>query len=412
MHRLHSYKPRGWASPRSGAAQIPLAVKGLALIFFLCAAVRIFSAVGAETAARKFISELVAADGVVGGILDFELGGAASRHREVSLMSLIFDPSILPSGAPAENNGYEPAPPRPASSAASDGALIGGPELYYNNWQTAESNAGDSAENKPNIGDSAENKPNIITKSNTSPDSIAVTNHTGYAVDTAALLKEPLDIKLSTDSPAILIIHTHGSEAYMPDGDDQYVESDPYRTQDKSQSVIRVGDELASELAKKGIGFLHDRNFYDYPSYNGSYNRSFEAIQSYLKKYPSIKIVIDLHRDAIKDGDGNVYRTIAQVGDSTCSQVLFVMGTDASGLKHPNWKENLKLALHIQDEMNMLYPSLAKPITLSQYRYGQHATTGSMIVEVGSIGNTLQESLAAVRYFADAFSNVVSELYE
>jgi len=402
LQRIRRYKPRGWASPHFHASQIPLAIKGLALIFFLCAVIRVFSALGAETASQKLMSGLVATDGVVSGILDFELGAAARQGREVSLISLVFDSSILASGAPSEDDGAELPAPQPASAAATDSMGFSGTELYYNNWQIPESNAANNVEGKPNI----------ITKPNTSPDSIAVTNKTDYAVDTAALMKEPLDIRLSSDSPAVLIIHTHGSEAYMPDEDDQYAESDPYRTQDKSQSVIRIGDELASELAKKGIAFLHDRNFYDYPSYNGSYNRSYDAVQSYLKRYPSIRIVIDLHRDAIKDDDGNVYRTIAQVGDSTCSQVLFVMGTNASGLKHPNWKENLKLALHIQDEMNTLYPSLAKPIMLSQSRYGQHATTGSMIIEVGSIGNTLQESLAAIRYFADAFSNVVSKLYE
>ena len=210
--------------------------------------------------------------------------------------------------------------------------------------------------------------PNIITKpvQAVSPEAIAMDNKTDYAIDTAALLKEPLKVTLAENEPTVLIIHTHSSEAYMPDGKDQYVPSDPYRTQEKAQSIIRVGDELTSAFEKAGISVIHDSGVYDYPSYNGCYNRSYDAIESYLKKYPSIKIVIDLHRDAIEDADGNVYRTIAQVGNTTCSQILFVMGTNFSGLNHPNWKENLKLALHIEQEMNTLYPSLAKPIELSQ----------------------------------------------
>ena len=143
-----------------------------------------------------------------------------------------------------------------------------------------------------------------------------------------------------------------------------------------------------------------------------SYSRSYESIQSYLDMYPSIKIVIDLHRDAIQAADGTVYKTIAQVEDTTCAQVMMVMGTDAAGLNHPNWRENLKLALQLQNEMNTLYPSLAKPIWLSEYRYNQQATPGSMLVEIGCTGNTLEEALAAVRYFADAASNVILGLYE
>ncbi len=403
MQKTYRYKPRGAAAPRPAASQIPLAVKGLALLFLFCVVIRVFSALGADTTSQKYMSGLAANNSFVDGILDFELGGVGRPDSDVSLMSLILDTSILAADTPAVDLSSGEIASSPAAVYSDDGiSESSGIGLYYNDWHQPEGNTEDNAQNTPNI----------IMTPNTSPDYIAVKNNTTYTIDTAALLKEPLGIMLSGDSPAVLIIHTHGSEAYMPDGDDQYIESDPYRTQDKAQSIIRVGDELASELAKRGIAFIHDRNVYDYPSYSGCYNRAYEAIQAYLMEYPSIKIVIDMHRDAIEDKEGNVYRTIAQVGDTTCAQAMFVMGTNFSGLKHPNWKENLKLALHIQDEMNRLYPSLAKPIKLSQYRFNQQATTGSMIVEVGSIGNTLQEALTAVRYFADALSNVVLGLYE
>jgi stage II sporulation protein P len=403
LQKTYRYKPRGAAAPRFSAASIPLAVKGLALLFLFCVVIRLFSALGPEAAPQKYMSGLAANDSFVDGILDFELGGVGRPDSDISLMSMILDPSILTPDTPvADVSSTIPAPPSAEAEIAGDIGEGNGVGLYYNDWRESEDNTEGNTENKPNI----------IMTPNTSPDYIAVNNQTDYTVDTAALLKEPLDITLSGDSPAVLVLHTHGSEAYMPDGDDQYVESDYYRTQDKAQSIIRVGDELCSELAKRGIAFIHDRNVYDYPSYSGCYNRAYEAIQAYLKEYPSIKIVIDMHRDAIEDKEGNVYRTIAQVGDTTCAQAMFVMGTNFSGLEHPNWKENFKLALHIQDEMNTLYPSLAKPIKLSQYRFNQQATTGSMIIEVGSIGNTLQEALTAVRYFADALSNVVLGLYE
>lgn len=392
MHKTYRYKPR-YAGRR-----LPLPVKGLALIFLLCAVVRLFSVLGAEDASANYMSNLVSNDSVIDSILRFELG-YSNKETNVSLASLFLDTGILDDTTQAAVTDDIPSSETPVSGENGI-PFVFDPGLFYNDWEDVKTESDDI--------------PDVITlpAGKTDASTIAINNKTEYAVDTTALLSEPLNITLTGDSPAVLIIHTHGSEAYLPDANDKYEESDPYRTQQKEYSVIRIGDELASALAKQGISFIHDRGVYDYPSYNGSYTRSYEAIQSYLKKYPSIKMVIDLHRDALEAKDGTPYKTIAQFGDTTCSQVKFVVGTDFSGLTHPNWRENLKLALHIQQAMNTQYPSLAKPITLHQLRYNQQATTGSMLVEIGSTGNTLQESLTAIRCFADSLSTVVLDLYK
>lgn len=239
------------------------------------------------------------------------------------------------------------------------------------------------------------------------PSKVQIDNDSGYEIDVSELLNSPLQFTVNKDEPCILIVHTHGSEAYTPDGDDIYVESDPYRTEDLNYNVVKVGDVLTEELESRGLKVLHDRTLHDYPSYNGSYSRSFDTIAKYLDTYPSIKIVIDLHRDAIANPDGSQYRTYATIDGKNCSQLLFVMGTDASGLSHPVWRENLKLALKLEYAMNILYPSLAKPIAVSHYRYNQHMTAGSMILEVGCTGNTLEESVQAVKYFAEAAEQVL-----
>ena len=98
---------------------------------------------------------------------------------------------------------------------------------------------------------------------------------------------------------------------------------------------------------------------------------------------------------------------MAQIGEDTCSQLLFVMGTNASGLDHPVWQKNMRLAVKLQYAMNTLFPGLAKPICVSKYRYNQHMTSGSMILEVGCTGNTLQESILSMKYFAAAMAQVV-----
>ena len=235
---------------------------------------------------------------------------------------------------------------------------------------------------------------------------IYLKNNTEYTIDVEGLLNKPLDFSFS-DGAQVLIIHTHGSEAYMPDGDDIYEPSDPSRTEDRNFNVIRVGDELESVLKDRGIQVIHDRQLYDYPSYNGSYTRSLEAIEDYLEKYPDIAVVIDLHRDALEGTDGTIYKTVAQVGSDPCAQVMLICGTDFSGLNHENWQKNLSFALKIQSSMVQQYPTLARPLNISQNRYNQQATTGSLIAEIGCNGNTLQEALAAVRYFGDCLADVL-----
>lgn len=236
---------------------------------------------------------------------------------------------------------------------------------------------------------------------------MAIKNKSIYEIDVEQYLSADVDLKLDPAKPQVLIIHTHGSEAYAPAGEDLYVETDPSRTEDRRFNVIRVGDELAAVFEARGIAVLHDRELYDYPSYSGSYNRSLAAIENYLKAYPDIKIVIDLHRDALIAEDGTVYKTVCTQDGEVSSQVMILVGTDSSGLNHPNWRKNLALAVRLQAAMMQKYPTLARPLTISEYRYNQHATAGSMILEVGCNGNTLQEALLAVRRFGDAASDVL-----
>ena len=236
-----------------------------------------------------------------------------------------------------------------------------------------------------------------------------IINDTSFEPDIAALMNEDMNLRLPMDGYQILIIHTHGSEAYTPDAMDYYEPTDPGRTEDKSFNVIRVGDELASALEAKGLKVLHDRGIYDYPSYMGSYNSSMEAIEGHLSENPEIALVIDLHRDAL-GSDNVVYKTMAQVGGEPASQLMMLIGTGENGLYHPSWRENLKLALHLQSELVGKYPTLARPISLKKERYNQHLTTGSLILEVGSSGNTLREALCAVKLYADGISDYLLSL--
>ena len=246
-----------------------------------------------------------------------------------------------------------------------------------------------------------ESVPDEEIRETTIPGGMRIKNETHYQVDVSQLLREGPGLRLPDDGPQILIIHTHGSEAYTPSGLDRYVANDSSRTADTQYNIVRVGDELADKLSAAGLRVLHDREIYDYPSYTGSYTRSGQAVEEYLREYPGIAVVLDVHRDAL-GSDGVVYKTMAEEDGTVASQIMLLAGSDESGLEHPNWRSNLALALYLQEAVGRRHPSLMRPVALVPQRYNQHLTPGSLILEVGSSGNTLQEALAAIRLFADA----------
>lgn len=237
---------------------------------------------------------------------------------------------------------------------------------------------------------------------------VYIENRPGLALDVAALAQTQLTLTLPEEGPQVLIVHTHGSEAYTPDGTDTYVATGECRTTDTEKSVVRVGDEIAKVLTEMGLTVVHDTALYDYPEYNGAYDRSLAAVENWLAQYPTIQVVLDVHRDALIGSDGTVYRPITTINGEKCAQVMLVMGSNAL-YDHPNWLENLALAVQVQKEMNTLWPTLARPIGLRENRYNQQTAPGAMLVEVGSHGNTLQEALAAGRMFARALGAVLLE---
>lgn len=235
-------------------------------------------------------------------------------------------------------------------------------------------------------------------------------NDTAYEVDVSALLEEGPSLTLPAEGYQILIIHTHGTEAYTPEGSDVYQATAEYRTTDINYSVVRVGQALADTLSAYGLQVLHDTELYDYPSYNGSYARSGAAIEAYLAENPGIALVIDLHRDALGEGD-TIYKTVTQAAGETVAQIMLVMGSDVN-LSHPDWRKNLALALTLQQTVSLRYETLMRPTVLCDYRYNQQLTPGSLLMEVGTAGNTLQEAITAVQLFADAIAPTLLGMVE
>lgn len=236
---------------------------------------------------------------------------------------------------------------------------------------------------------------------------VSVQNGTSHALDIEKYINRPITWIGKTDQPLVLIIHTHSCESYSPGIYDAFEPDSSDRSTDTNHNVVRVGREIAQLLEANGIGVVHDMSLYDYHSYSGAYARSLAATKEMLEKYPSIKIVIDVHRDALDSGSLK-YKLVSQEG---ASQVMLLVGTNGEGL-HPNWEENFALAVKLQKRMNDKYPLLARPIKLTQSSYNQQTAPGAFILEVGANGNTLSEALLAAGRFADCLVEVIKNSIE
>ena len=213
--------------------------------------------------------------------------------------------------------------------------------------------------------------------------------------DIPALLAQPLRWNLRGEEPTVLIVHTHTTESYTR-VDEPYTESAAWRTADEDYNMVAIGEIVKGILEDNGIPVIHDRELHDYPSYNGSYTRTRKAIQDYVNQYPSIQLILDLHRDAAGEGS-NQMRTSATVDGEPSAQLMLVMGTN-----YDSYPENLSLALKLHAQLEQQCPGITRPLQLRAARFNQDLCPGSLLVEVGAAGNTHPEARRAAEQLAEA----------
>lgn len=240
---------------------------------------------------------------------------------------------------------------------------------------------------------------NVPTKFTNSYNGVQVKNETSYN-----LTQEMLNPDITVNSSNIIIFHTHTCESYTPTEKYNYEQTGTYRTTDLNYNVVKVGTELTNQLNSYGYKVLHNTTYHDYPAYSGSYGRSLTTVKDILSQNTNTDVVIDLHRDAIGD---YLYSPKVKIGEEEVAQLMFVIGTDGGGLEHPNWNQNLKFAIKVQEKANELYPGLFKPIILRNSRYNQHLTRAACIIEVGATGNTMEQCLGSMKYLAKVMSEVM-----
>ncbi len=239
---------------------------------------------------------------------------------------------------------------------------------------------------------------------------IQIRNETQFAINIDEMLTAPLGFDMKGGGPKILIVHTHATEGYSPEGAETYPADKGDRTDDPTQNVIAVGDAMEKVFKDYGIEVLHDRTLHDKPSFNTSYANSLRTVEGYLAKYPSIQIVFDVHRDAFVYENGSKAKFVTEIDGKKTAQLMLVVGTNAGGLDHPDWRENMKLALKLQNVISQKHPKLMRGVNLRRERFNGHTTRGSMIIEVGSSGNSLSEAVRGATLAAKEIAKYLKKL--
>lgn len=240
-------------------------------------------------------------------------------------------------------------------------------------------------------------------------------NSTGYSPNAKALLAAKLSfsddvIYISNKTePIVLILHTHATESYLPDGAISYKDTggEIARSEDINENVVAVGNVMAQILSESGIPTLHCTILHDKLQYKDSYARAEETIKQYLERYPSIKLVIDLHRDAVIKSTGEIVRPVTSVNSQPTAQVMCVVGSDWSGSKCDNWENNLALALQLRERLNSKYNSICRPAYLRSSTYNQELAPYSLLLEIGACGNSLEEAKRAAVLVATELSAII-----
>jgi len=247
---------------------------------------------------------------------------------------------------------------------------------------------------------------------------VLLSNTTGYKLDgnEYASLPYPSDetaVPVSigngtTDSPIVLIIHTHGTESYAPEGVTSADASMTYRSSDITENVVAVGKVMADRLNAAGISTIHCEIMHDINSYRDSYTLSADTVQKYLQQYPTIRYIFDIHRDAIQTADGDFIKPVCLINGQPTAQIMLLVGTNEKGADHPDWESNLTVAAHWQKLLTEIYPNFARPVNIRGASFNQQFSTGSLLIEIGSAANTLSEAKSAAACLADSLIRLVT----
>lgn len=246
-----------------------------------------------------------------------------------------------------------------------------------------------------------------VSNGNMSYENFSIRNTTDVDLDVESLLSSDLPFALEDNHEVqVLVYHTHTCERYLTEDSGEYFDDYYPRSTDGQLGVMAVGDKIVETLKEHGIGAIHDTTLHDYPSYEGSYARSWETICAYREKYPSIKVTIDLHRDAMTTDEGVKYKPTFENDGEKAAQIMIMAGHDTEG-GFDFWDENLIFAMQLQKLCEDRYPGMTRPLNFGEYTYNMNFNNGSLLIEVGTDANTVDEAVRSGGYLGGVLSDLL-----
>ena len=219
-----------------------------------------------------------------------------------------------------------------------------------------------------------------------------VKDKTGLGLDLANIMDAPLtfNVRKNDTSPQVLIYHTHTSEGYLDESVDYFYESYYSRTQNEAFNVVAVGNRIARVLENRGIKTLHDKTVHD-STYNGAYDRSAQTAREDMRQNEGIRVVLDIHRDALGTEECKV-KPVFEHNGKQAAQIMILAGCDPDNERgFSNWQNNLSFALKLQSKAEELYPGMTRPLDFDYFAYNEYLCDGSLLIEVGSDANSIDE---------------------
>lgn len=242
-------------------------------------------------------------------------------------------------------------------------------------------------------------------------ENVAVRNTTQTKpLDIESVLGQRADIEITDiTQPTVLIFHTHTSEGYEMLERDWYAKGYNARSNNPAENVVRVGSEIAKCLTEAGFIVIHDKEIHD-DTYGTAYDHSGKNVQKYLEQYPSIQVVLDIHRDAIHPSDEKKIKPAAVINGKTAAQIMIITGAQEGKVKEfPDWEYNLCFALHLQRKCETMFPGLMRPVLFSPRKYNMNMSHCNLLLEMGSDVNTLDEAVYSGRLIANALAELMKE---
>ena len=272
---------------------------------------------------------------------------------------------------------------------------------------TAPEKAAEKPQDDSHTGDAYPVREIMVSNGNMSYDNFTIRNTTELELDVESLLSADLPFTLDDGHEVqVLVYHTHTCERYLTEDTGEYYDDYYPRSTDGELGVMAVGEKIVETLKENGIGAVHDTTLHDYPSYEGSYARSWETICAYKEKYPSIKVTIDLHRDAMTTDEGVKYKPTFEHDGDKAAQIMIMAGYDTEG-GFDFWDENLIFAMQLQKQCEDRYPGMTRPLNFGAYTYNMNFNNGSLLIEVGTDANTVDEAVRSGGYLGEALSDLL-----